>query len=186
MMRQKLHDPPALRPRRIQFGNANATSLRQQAFDRLAQLLRVGYRARSTNPVTSLWIALEHAREELAARGAVSEAQSHHLKDCIARDLNHLAALVARGPRGAIEDLHRYAARSDGALAVLLEVIDTAGGGIYRMSADCRSSAVRRAGEITCAGSISCASCRHGLRVARSWIVEPCTECGGRTFSKAP
>jgi len=176
------------RARRVRFGRPGATSVVQEAFDLLAERLHSRYLGTTLRTSHAMWLALETARGELSARGAISAAQSQHLKDCLARDLDHFAAVIARGSLPAIEELRRTAATNGhfGALGYLLEVLDAAGVLVYRVSAAPGSTAMRRAGELTCAGRLSCAQCDGTTRSACSRVVEPCRECGGKVFSRSP
>jgi len=188
-LQTSLQPPSELRRvRQVRFGRPGSTSVVQEAFDMLAQRLHARYLAMTPPTFHDMWMALESARVEISAGGAISEAQSQQLKECLARDLNHLAAIIARGSLRAIDDLHRAAAAKGhcGALRYLLEVLDVAGVGVYRISGDARASAVRRAEELTCAGNLLCVQCGHTTASTRSRIVEPCSECGGRAFFRSP
>jgi hypothetical protein len=174
-------------PRPTGFADVPGEAGPQQAFDVLVERLRQRYACAPRRTSRSLWSALEEARLELASGGGLSEALSIHLRDCVARDLHHLAAVVVRESRGTVQELGRSPSkRAEGTQGLLLDVLDMAGDGIYRLASGNDRSAERRAGEVTCAGAVSCVRCGRVLRSPRSWSVQPCPDCGGKSFLKSP
>jgi hypothetical protein len=130
-----------------------------------------------------LWSALDIARAELAMEGAVPDAQAKALRDCVGRDLAHLASVLVRGGRQDGVAIARLAERP-GSMRLLLEALRLSGDGVYRLAGESGRVELRRAGEPTCAGTLACLACGSMQRSTQAQVAVPCLTCGALEFSK--
>lgn len=170
--------------RRVASRAATTGTLLARAYDRLAERFVEHFEHRGPRTFQGLWNALASAREALVAEGTITETQGQRLQEWVVRDLEHLAAVLVRGPRSAAGEARELAALSPGALPSLLAVLDGSGDALYRAASHARGPGIRRAGEVTCAGIVSCTQCGRTQRLAASTRLEHCGGCQATTFAR--
>jgi hypothetical protein len=184
-----LRPPPstATRPaaRRVASQAGATGTVNARAFDLVAARFLETFRVRARRGYPEIQDALGMAREALVMHGTLTQSQAQRVQEWLVRDLEHLAASMVRGSRGAAAEVRAGLRRSPGALGSLLDALEGSEDAVHHVAAHVRGPELRRVGEVTCAGMLSCAECGRPQRLAASTQLEPCRGCRGTSYLRA-
>lgn len=165
--------------RRANHGACEASELYERLVTRFVSRL-AACRSRSTQ---QLWGSLDAACAELSPERAAPDEPVRLLRDCVGRDLSHVASVLVRGTRDDTAMIARLA-QQPGPLPLLVHALRLSGDGIFRIAGESGRVESRRSGEVTCAGTLACLQCGSKRRSTRALVVRDCFECGHGEFSK--
>jgi hypothetical protein len=167
-----------------QQGAVHATPDDGERYGLLAAAFVSHFSACRSRSAQQLWASLDAACASLALEGKTPEAQLALLRDCLGRDLAHLASVLVRGTREEGAGISRLA-RQRGPLRLLLTALTLSGDGVFRIAGEAARPELRRAGEVTCGGTLECLRCGSTCRSTRALVARGCVECGHTEFAKA-
>ncbi len=132
----------------------------------------------------ALHVAIEKAREQMAALGELSEEQAKEFQQYLQRDLEQTARDFHKLGEGAKDKLNpsRIGAGALDSMAALLYVGSEA---LLIMSIKAEEALTYKAGEITSAGTLTCSNCGHASDFSQTHFVQLCPQCKRGIFKKS-
>lgn len=166
----------------MDMNNQDYEKLARQ-YDKLAGKFNEIYLAGKERGREAMGVALEKAREQLAALGEFSSEQGEVLKKHLARDLDQTIVDAQKLGEEAKERLHP-ARLGAGALSSLATVLELTSQAMHTLSVKTQESLTYKTGEMTTAGTLTCQACGHKMHLKTTGHVPPCAQCKGTLFSK--
>lgn len=168
---------------RIRRAAAVVRHRQEEMYDRLAENFARHFEASGTKTPEALEAALDSARAQLTAAGAVTHQQGERLKGFLQRDIERTAQALAGAERNVAQRLDP-ARLEAGALASIASALAPAGDALRALARDGQRALEQRTGEVTSAGTLACGSCGHTMRLRRTGTVPPCPHCRATRFRK--
>jgi hypothetical protein len=124
-------------------------------------------------------VAIDKAKDELAAAGEFSREQGERLKAFLRRDLKATREHVSGTRAGS--QAQRVASGIEGVLAGILARL---GHLLQEWAAKVEDHLRYRTGEVTSPGTLTCVECESKIRMKKTGRVPPCPKCHAAEFRR--
>ncbi len=150
-------------------------------YDEMAAKFKELFEAGAEKSSEFAQIAMEKARKQLTAAGAVSEEQGKNFKKFLERDFSSMAETFRDEARIKLNPTRL----GTGALASISSLLEAAGSALTGAAVKAKESLSCRSGEITAAGTLTCAACGHEMHFKKTGRIPPCPKCHKTEFKKS-